>query len=77
MFKIQIKLMGALYCTIKFTAKREAKSQMQKMPPDQRWQGWPKKDPEQFLFPFGSPVTLFGYQINRVLAREIFSKKRR
>ena len=77
MFKIQIKLMGALYCTIKFTAKREAKSQMQKMLPDQRWQGWPKKDPEQFLFLFASPVTLFDYQINRVLARKIFSKKRR
>ena len=22
---------------------------------DQRWQGWPEKDPKRFLFPLGSP----------------------
>ena len=24
------------------------------IPPDQRWQGWPKKDPKWFLFPLQS-----------------------
>ena len=38
------------------------------MPLDQRWQGWPEKDPKQFFFPLGAPVTLFGYQITNAFA---------
>ena len=56
---------------LKCLPKTEAESN--KIPQDQGWHGWPKKDAKPFLFPLWSPINFCCLQ--KPFSREPFSQK--